>query len=122
MQRLAFFLVITFALATAAGAAGTQAPTEERNPHGSPLADAQQRTEFARQNSSTADSRVAAAEQSLREADAVMKEAQKQFDTARGRQDKAKKELADARSAAAAAKKDFERQSAELERTRRGQK
>src|SRR4051812_41964441 len=117
-----YSLIIAAARPVLAASAWAQAPTEERQPPGSPLADAQQRTEFARQSNATANGRVAAAEQSAREADAVMKEAQQQFDAARGRQDKAKKELADARSAAAAAKKDFERQSAELERTRRGQK
>ena len=105
-----------------AASARAQAPTEERRPQGNALVDAQQRTEFARQASTAANSRTAVAEQALKEADAEVKAVQKQMDAARGRQDKARKDLADARAAAAAAKKDFERQSAELERTRRGQK
>lgn len=113
---------LTLAVLMPALAALAQAPTEDRSPHGSPLADAQQRTEFARKASVSAEERVRTAQQDLREADARMKEAQKVFDAARAVQDKAKKELATAQSAAAAAKKDFDRQSVELDRTRRGQK
>lgn len=117
-QLIRAFLI--FALAQSA--AWAQAPTEERRPRGSALSDAQQHAEFARQANAAAGSRVMQAELALEEADTEMKEAQKVYDAARARQDKAKKELAAARAASAAAKKSFEQASAELERTRRGQK
>lgn len=113
---------LLFASLLAASNAGAQAPAEERRPHGNPLSDAQQRAEFARQGSAAANGRVTRAELALKEVDTEMTAMQKQYDEVRARQDKAKKELAEARAASAAAKKSFDRESAELERTRRGQK
>lgn len=114
------FIAFT-ALTLALSSAWAQAPTEERLTQGNPLSDAQQRAEFARQASAGADSRAGLAERELKQIDAEMREVQKQLDAMRARQDRAKKELAEARSASAAARKDFDRESAELERMRRGQ-
>jgi uncharacterized coiled-coil DUF342 family protein len=116
------FLSLGLVLPPAWAQAPAPAPTEERRTQGSPLSDAQQRAEFARQGSAAASSRVMKAELALNEADTEMKDAQKQYDAVRGRQDKAKKELAEARAASDAARKSFEQASTELERTRRGQK
>ena len=109
------------AITLALSSAWAQAPAEERRAFGNALTDAQQRVEFARQASASADSRAGQIERELKQIDAEMRELQKQVDALRARQDRAKKELAEARSASAAARKDFDRESAELERMRRGQ-
>ncbi len=122
MSSLLISTFIAFtAIALALPSAWAQAPAEERRAYGNPLSDAQQRVEFARQASAGADSRAGLAERELKQIDAEMREVQKQLDAMRARQDRAKKELAEARSASAAARKDFDRESAELERMRRGQ-
>lgn len=99
-----------------------QAPTEERRPAGDPLSDAQQRVEYARNTGAVADDRVRVANEALKAADAEMQAARRQLEQARVRQDTARKELAEAHSKAGAVKKDYQRESAELERIRRGQK
>lgn len=108
------FIVFSLALSSA----WAQAPAEERRAYGNPLSDAQQRVEFARQASAGADSRTGQAERELMQIEQEARVVQKQLDAIRARQDRAKKELAEARSASAAARKQFERESADLERMR----
>ena len=122
MSSLPISIFIAFTSITLAlPSARAQAPAEERRAQGNPFSDAQQRVEFARQASAGADSRVVQADRELKQIDAEMREVQKQLDAIRARQDKAKKDLAEARSASAAARKDFDRESAALERIRQGQ-
>ena len=116
MYSLLFSSFIVFSLALSS--AWAQAPTEERRAYGNPLSDAQQRVEFARQASAGADSRAGQAERELMQIEQEARVVQKQLDAIRTRQDRAKKELAEARSASAAARKQFERESADLERMR----
>lgn len=104
------------------GQAVAQAPTEERRHSGEPLSDAQQRVEYARNAGALADDRVRVANEALKAADADMQAARRQLEQARVRQDTARKELAEAHSKADTVKKDYQRESAELERIRRGQK
>jgi chromosome segregation ATPase len=119
MYRLSICSIIAFTLALSS--AWAQAPAEERRAYGNPLSDTQQRVEFSRQASVNADRRAMRAELELQQIDHELREVQKHLDAIRTRQDKAKKELAEARSAAAAARKDFDRESAALERMRQGQ-
>lgn len=116
MYSLLFSSFIVFSLALSS--AWAQAPAEERRAYGNPLSDAQQRVEFARQASAGADSRAGQAERELMQIEQEARVVQKQLDAIRARQDRAKKELAEARSASAAARKQFERESADLERMR----
>jgi chromosome segregation ATPase len=111
------FAAITLALSSA----WAQAPAEERRAFGNPLTDAQQRVEFARRASASADSRAGQAERELQQIEQEARAVQKQLDAIRARQDRVKQELAEARSASAAARKQFEHESAELERMRGGQ-
>jgi len=117
LMRLAALIILM-----ACGQVMAQAPTEERRHAGDPLVDAQQRVEYARNAGIVVDDRVRVASEVLKAADADMQAARRQLEQARLRQDKARKDLADAHSKASALKKDYQRESAELERIRGGQK
>lgn len=115
-----FRTLIIAVLTLAAGQAHAQAPVEDRKFSGEPIANAQQRVEFARRGMSEAEDRARQADIEHKQALEQLALARKQYDEAKRRSDAARKSLDQAKARYAEARTLYEKESSDFDRLRHG--